>query len=129
MSALHYVKCSIQWIHPRARGALLLGLAVAACWTEEHIGAPLSIELTGPDAGLVGEELSVHYEVTGRQLVGVIFDWGDGVADSVRARGAQSASGSVRHTYAAAGTFTVTGRAEDVVDGLAEARVEIDVLP
>ena len=129
MSALHYVKYSIQSIQPRARGALLCGLAIAACWTEDEIGTPLSIELAGPDAGRVGEELSVRYDVTGRQLVGVIFEWGDGVADSVRARGAQAASGSVRHTYEAAGTFTVTGRAEDVVDGLAEARVEIDIVP
>ena len=108
---------------------MLLGLALTACWTEEEVGTPLSIELTGPGGGRVNQELSVHYEVTGRQLVGVIFEWGDGAADSVRARGAQTASGSVRHTFAEAGTFTVVGRAEDVVDGVAEARIEIDILP
>lgn len=83
----------------------------------------------GPEAGRVGHELAVRYEVTGRQLVGIIFDWGDGASDSVPARGAQTASGSVHHTYAAAGTFTVKGRAEDVVEGFAEAQVEVEILP
>ena len=107
--------------------ALLVGLAAAACWADEELGTPLAIELSGPDEGRVGEELAVRYDVSGPQLVGIIFDWGDGAADSVPARGAQTASGSVRHSYAEAGTFTVTGRAEDFVDGFAEARIEIEI--
>lgn len=87
------------------------------------------IELAGPDEGRVGEELSVRYEVNGRQLVGIIVAWGDGVADSVMARGAQTASGSVHHTYTESGRFTVTGTAEDIVEGMVEDRVEIDILP
>ena len=64
-----------------------------------------------------------------RRIVALIFAWGDGAADSVPARGAQTASGSVRHTYTEAGRFTVAGRAEDVVEGFAEARVTIDISP
>ena len=121
--------CSIHRALAPAGSALLLAFAVAACWADEETGAPLAIELSGPDAGQAGEEISVQYEVTGRQLVGIIFAWGDGAADSVPASGAQTASGSVRHTYTEAGGFTVTGRAEDLVEGFAEARVTIDISP
>lgn len=120
---------NIHRLSTRPRSVLLLGVAVAACWDDSEIGTPLSIELIAPEAGRVSEELAVRYEVTGRQLVGIIFDWGDGASDSVPARGAQTASGSVHHTYAATGTFTVKGRAEDVVEGFAEAQVEVEVLP
>ena len=108
---------------------MLLAVGAMACWSDEDIGSPLSIELAGPGTGQAGVELSVHYEVSGRQLVGIIFDWGDGATDSVPAMGAQTAAGSVHHTYVAAGTVTVTGRAEDIVEGFAEARVEIEVQP
>lgn len=108
---------------------LLLGVVTLGCRADDDIGSPLSIELAGPGTAQAGEELSVHYEVSGRQLVGIIFDWGDGATDSVPARGAQTASGSVHHTYVEAGTVTVTGRAEDIVEGFAEARVEIEVQP
>ncbi len=108
--------------------AFPFALAVAACWGEDDLGAPLAIELAGPDRGRVGEELAVRYEVTGSQLVGIIVAWGDGVADSVPARGAQTASGSVRHTYTESGRFTVTGTAEDLIAGVVEDRVEIDIL-
>ena len=120
---------SIHKIHLGTRSALLFGLTVAACWSGDDLGTPLAIELAGPDEGSVGEELSVRYEVNGRQLVGIIVVWGDGVADSVPARGARTASGSVRHTYTESGRFTVTGTAEDVVEGVVEDRVEIDILP
>lgn len=126
---LHYVMCSIHQLSARPRSVLFLGVAVAACWDDPDTGTPLSIELVGPEAGRVSEELAVRYEVTGRQLVGIIFDWGDGTSDSVPARGAQSASGSVRHTYSETGTFTLKGRAEDVVEGFAEAQLEVEVLP
>ena len=126
---LHFVNHSIHAVSARPRSALLLSLALAACWDDPGIGTPLSIELIGPETGRVSEELAVRYEVTGRQLVGIIFDWGDGASDSLPARGAQTASGSVHHTYAETGTFTVRGRAEDVVEGFAEAQVEVEILP
>lgn len=129
MCTLLNVMCSVHIIRLGPRSALLFGLTVAACWSDDDLGTPLAIELAGPDEGRVGEELSVRYEVNGRQLVGIIVAWGDGVADSVPARGAQTASGSVHHTYTDSGRFTVTGTAEDVVEGVVEDRVEIDILP
>ena len=51
-------------------------LAVAAgCITDDEIGTPLSVELIGPETGLVGDQLSVLYNVSGRSLSGIIFTW------------------------------------------------------
>ncbi len=113
----------------RARLALLaclLALA-AACITDDEIGTPLSVELIGPETGLVGDELSVLYNVSGRSLTGIIFTWGDGAIDSLGTVGAQTASGSMQHVYEMPGLFTVTARVEDAVEGVASAEVSINV--
>ena len=111
------------------RAAILLtGITVAAvaCAADE-IGSPLSIELTGPGTGVAGEPLSVLYDVKGRSLLGVIFDWGDGAVDSLGTARSQSAAGSMQHTYLVPGHFTVRAQAEDATEGAATAHVSIDV--
>ena len=105
---------------------LLLAWAPASCYDDE-IGSPLSIELIGPETGLVGQKLSVLYNVTGRSLDGIVFTWGDGAVDSLATAGAQSASGAREHTYETAGMFTVRARAEDSVEGVASAEVFINI--
>ncbi len=105
---------------------LLLLLPVTAC-EEDEIGTPLSVELVGPGTGRTGEELSVLYEAGGRSLSGIVFTWGDGGVDSLATAGAQTASGSMRHTYEAPGVFTVRARVEDVLEGVDSARVTITV--
>ena len=105
---------------------LLLALAPASCYDDE-IGSPLSIELIGPENGLVGQKLSVLYNVSGRSLSGIVFTWGDGAVDSLATAGAQSASGAREHTYEKAGMFTVRARAEDSVEGVASAEVFINI--
>ncbi|MDE2982621.1 MAG: PKD domain-containing protein [Gemmatimonadota bacterium] len=113
----------------RARLALLACLfAIAAgCITDDEIGTPLSVELIGPETGLVGDQLSVLYNVSGRSLTGIIFTWGDGATDSLATVGAQTASGSMQHAYEMPGLFTVTARVEDAVEGVASAEVLINV--
>lgn len=113
----------------RARPALLACLlAVAAgCITDGEIGTPLSVELIGPETGLVGDQLSVLYNVSGCSLSGIIFTWGDGAVDSLGTVGAQTASGSMQHVYEMPGLFTVTARVEDAVEGVASATVSINV--
>ncbi len=102
--------------------------AVAAgCITDDEIGTPLSVELIGPETGLVGDQLSVLYNVSGRSLSGIIFTWGDGAVDSLGTVGAQTASGSMQHVYEMPGLFTVTARVEDAVEGVASATVSINV--
>ena len=112
-----------------ARGAslaCLLAAGLAACY-EDEIGTSLSIELIGPETGLVDEKLSVLYNVSGRRLNGVIFTWGDGTVDSLATAGAQTASGAREHTYESTGLFTVRARAEDAVEGVASAEVTISI--
>ena len=113
----------------RACNTLLLCLFVlaAGCITDDEIGSPLSVELIGPETGLVGDQLSVLYNVTGRRLSGIVFSWGDGATDSLATAGAQSASGSMQHTYEMPGLFTVRARVEDAVEGVASAEVTINV--
>lgn len=113
----------------RALCALLPCLFALAtgCITDDEIGSPLSVELIGPETGLVGDQLSVLYNVTGRRLSGIIFSWGDGATDSLATAGAQSASGSMQHTYEMPGLFTVRALVEDAVEGVASAEVSINV--
>lgn len=113
----------------RACNTLLLCLfaLAAGCITDDEIGSPLSVELIGPETGLVGDQLSVLYDVTGRRLSGIVFSWGDGATDSLATAGAQSASGSMQHTYEMPGLFTVRARVEDAVEGVASAEVTINV--
>ena len=104
----------------------LAATGLGSCY-EDEIGTPLSIELIGPEAGLVDEKLSVLYNVSGRRLNGVIFTWGDGTVDSLATAGAQTASGAREHTYESTGLFTVRARAEDAVEGVANAEVTINI--
>ena len=110
----------------RAALFLLAVLANPSCYDDE-IGSSLSIELIGPETGLVGQKLSVLYNVSGRSLSGVVFTWGDGAVDSLATAGAQTASGAREHTYDVAGMFTVRARAEDAVEGVASAEVFINI--
>lgn len=105
---------------------LLTVLAYPSCYDDE-IGSSLSIELIGPETGLVGQKLSVLYNVSGRSLSGIVFTWGDGAVDSLATAGAQTASGAREHTYDVTGMFTVRARAEDAVEGVASAEVFINI--
>ncbi|MDE2754289.1 MAG: hypothetical protein OXI83_17080 [Gemmatimonadota bacterium] len=104
----------------------LAGVIPASCY-EDEIGTPLSIELIGPETGLVDEELSVLYNVSGRRLNGIVFTWGDGTVDSLATAGAQTASGAREHTYQSTGLYTVRAQAEDAVEGVASAEVIINI--
>ncbi len=110
------------------RAAVLCAFVASllACYDDE-IGTPLSIELIGPETGVVDTKLAVLYDVSGRNLYGIVFEWGDGAVDSLAALGAQTASGAREHTYRTAGRFTVRARAEDVVEGVAIAEVTINI--
>ncbi len=110
-----------------ATAASLLVLALAACWSDDEIGTPLSVELIGPETGLVGDELSVLYNVSGRRIEGIVFTWGDGATDSLPTVGAQTAAGSMRHTYESSGMFIVRARVVDALEGVASAQVSINV--
>lgn len=107
--------------------AILLLPAALGCYTEDEIGSPLAIELEGPESGEVGEQLALRYDVVGRSLQGIVFTWGDGAVDSLATAGAQSAAGTMYHTYEAAGDFLVGARVEDSVEGVARAELTIGI--
>lgn len=106
---------------------LLLLAAAVGCYPEDDIGSPLAIELAGPSNGVVGERIAVEYDAVGRSLQGIVFSWGDGAADSLATAGAQSASGTMYHTYEAGGEFVVSARAEDSLEGVARAALTIGI--
>ena len=122
---------------PRGRGrapatrpwAALLALlpAALACSSDVEVGSPLAIKIDGPSGGVAGEALGVRYDVVGRSLQGIVFSWGDGAVDSLATAGAQSASGTMYHTYEAAGDFLVGARVEDSVEGVAKAELAINI--
>lgn len=106
---------------------MLILPAAPGCYTEDEIGSPLAIELEGPPRGEVDEQVAVRYDAVGRSLQGIVFTWGDGAVDSLATAGAQSASGTMFHTYEAAGDFLVSARVEDSVEGVARAELTIGI--
>ncbi|MGI9629319.1 MAG: PKD domain-containing protein [Longimicrobiales bacterium] len=110
-----------------AFGVLASGV-LWACSDGGEIGSPLSVDLTGPATGLAGEELPFMYDVEGRSLAGIIFEWGDGSRDSVPTAGAQTAMGTRLHTFDSVGVYLVNMVVEDAVEGVQSASVSVDVL-
>lgn len=115
-----------------ARRFVAIGLALgfltaAACGDTGEIGGPLTVSLTGPETGLVGDSLPFGYDVSGRSLAGLIFEWGDGTRDSVAAAGAQTAFGTRWHIFDSVGVYLVNMVAEDAVEGVASDQVSVEV--
>ncbi|MDH3223195.1 MAG: PKD domain-containing protein [Gemmatimonadota bacterium] len=104
----------------------LVALAVA-CEDNSQIGSPLTVSLTGPETGRTGEDLPFVYDVAGRSLSGIIFEWGDGTRDSLATAGAQTAVGTRTHAYDSVGVYLVNLVAEDAVEGVEAAQVSVDV--
>ena len=105
----------------------LIGAVTWACSDDGEIGSPLSVSLTGPGTGLAGDDLPFVYQVRGRSLSGLIFEWGDGTRDSVPTAGAQTADGTRLHAFDTAGVYTVNLVAEDAIDGVESSQVSVDV--
>ena len=104
-------------------------LCVAACSDITFVGGgPVTISLSADKSSVPeGGTVTFSYEAKGTYLSGVVFDYGDGVVDSVFTSGAQTAGGTVSHAFELAGSYTVVGRAEDSSTGTATAEVVIQV--
>lgn len=93
---------------------LVLASAMAACLDESITGTrPLSFSLTvSPSTALVGDSLTFDYDATGTAIYGVVFEYGDGVADTLFAQTSNEVerSGSIRYAYDTAGIFEVIGK-------------------
>jgi len=119
-----------MWISSR-RFIPTLGvmLCVGACSDVTFEGGgPVTIQLSADRTSVpAGGSVTFTFEATGTYLNGVVVDYGDGVVDSVSTLGAQTAAGSVSHSFGLPGSYTVVGRAEDGVTGTATAEVVIQV--
>ena len=110
--------------------AWLLVLGVAAC-SEASItlGGPLDLQLMSNSPATLSQDLIVEYDIVGRSLLGMVVDWGDMQTDSVFFSGAQTAGGSVNHRYSSSGSFTVSARVEDSLEGSTTGTLGITILP
>lgn len=94
-----------------------------------EVGNELSLELTGPASAPVSDSLEVSFEVEGRRLLGLVLEYGDGAVDSVSFSGSQSAGGYRSHKYTEPGTYLVTGKVQDGVEGTIMAELSVTMTP
>lgn len=94
-----------------------------------EIGGPLEITLAVTQAErIVGLEHEFRLQARGRQLLGVILDYGDGRVDSIQAFGAQTISHGETHTYEAVGSYTVRAVVEEAGGALARDSLLVTVV-
>jgi hypothetical protein len=90
--------------------SVLAVLLVSACssYTSEVPDRPLTVDLTAPrtTAG-VGDTILFRVDATGKRLLGLIINYGDGRADSISTQNAQTATANIPYAYTAKGMFTV----------------------
>ena len=110
--------------------AIAAGFFIWSCAsTEVGIGSPIDLQINATSPVAVGDSLQLEYQATGRQLLGMVILWGDAEFDSVFMNAAQSAAGTAGHVYADTGSYTVTARLLDAVEGSDEKSVTVRIDP
>jgi hypothetical protein len=108
----------------------LVAAYLAGCGETAPFEQAVSVVLTpGALTAAVGEEVSFQFDARGTALVGVIFDFGDTVVDSVELFGATEATGTRFHAFGTPGTFEVAATAQDAVVGAASDTATVTVTP
>lgn len=115
----------------RTRAGALLAAAVvlAACLDDDITGTrPLTFNLTASTAAaVVGQDITFDYQATGTALYWVVLDYGDGLADTIRAgNNVVEAAGTLTHAYEIAGDFVVAGKAENYT-GIESQEIDIAI--
>lgn len=96
----------------RFAATALFATVCPACDAITDVGKPLTVELTASKTSAqVGETLAFTVDATGRNLVLLVLDYGDGTADSTSAFGAQTAGADYVHSFAEPGAFLLEARA------------------
>ncbi len=91
------------------------GLLAACSDSLVEGGRPLTVSISADKSvAAVGDSIVYRVEATGNNLVGLVVDFGDGVADSTSASGAVSAGVVRSHIYAEAGDYWAKATAVDV---------------
>lgn len=99
----------------RALGIALVVAVAGACLDDSITGTrELTLSVTvDENTALVDSVVTARYSATGTGLLGVVFEWGDGMADTLALSGTVVViSGPVEHTYTTAGTFSIIGTIE-----------------
>lgn len=97
--------------------------------TSFSLGGPLVLSISAVTPVAVTDSLVVEFTIVGRNLLGLVVDYGDMQVDSVALLGAQTAGGRVRNLYAAPGQYTVTARVEDAVEGTVTEALVVTINP
>jgi PKD repeat protein len=103
----------------KPKHGLLAVLLVLGCTNLDIEQLPTEVTLTlDRTSASVGEEFTISWEAQGDFLARVILDFGDGTPPDITSSitGAQRASADRTHTYATAGSYTVTATVEEVRD-------------
>lgn len=111
---------------------LLSGLAASfgACSSDDvTFGGPLDLQISSNSPVSVGDSLQVDFDVVGRNLLGMVVEWGDAELDSVFFSGAQTAAGRVRHLYGGEGTYILSARVLDQVEGNVIKELTVTIEP
>jgi len=112
---------------------LTVAFAAASIWAcgsnEVTFGGPLDLQVSTNSPISVSDSLQLDYEVVGRSLLGMVVQWGDAEFDSLYFSGAQTAGGRVRHMYTAPGSYTVTARVFDQLEGDQVKEVPVTIEP
>lgn len=107
---------------------LILAAALAGCLDPIRPKPPLNVTINAaPLTVTVGQEVNFTVNAQGNDLLQVVALFGDGAEETVQTGGATTARVNFAHAYAAAGTYTVTGRAIDGVEGQRDATIQIAV--
>jgi hypothetical protein len=96
----------------------------------EHV-LTISISATTTEA-TVGEEMNFTFDVTGPIVVGIIIEYGDGVADSLELGagiGVNAASGWFTHAFDTTATFLVEATVVDAQAGRLTDTLSVDITP
>jgi len=116
---------------PAVLASLLAPLLLSGCIEGGvvEIGGPLeiSVQVTQAERTL-GQEHEFRLQARGRQLLGVILEYGDGRVDSIQAFGAQSITHGETHTYEAAGSYSVRAVVEEAGGAVARDSVRVTVV-
>ena len=119
----------LRWM-PTLLLATALGALVGACSSNDvTFGGPLDLQISSNSPVSVGDSLQLDYDVVGRNLLGMVVEWGDSELDSLFFSGAQSAGGRVRHLYADEGTYTLMARVLDQVEGNTIKELTVTIEP
>ena len=89
----------------------------------------MSVSASTTTAG-VGVDVDFSVEATGPLVVGIIVDYGDGIADSLEtAAGVNSVMRRFTHAFLAEGNFLVEGIVVDARDGRLSDTLFVDITP